>query len=293
MEPLDPQFMLVLNRLSKISLGFFRSGIWLAAIVVIYLVSLWVLLYQVRYKTRLLAKAGGETSRAKVRFSIFLESSGKFFSNFFRLLIAPVVVLVMFALMAGITGAIRSVNEIAIRQKTINELTVAVKYLEQREKFLDVTIVSVKDNISTLELRYTARDSGDPAIPQVQWRRTEEIAGTDIYFDCLILNFTYSEVGEGRQKNIAIPYRIFSNAVAPLEGKKINEFIAAEIPQEDGFGEIPPKYREILQRLLENRDDLMKEAGIRSINGSALHREVRGGERFRLVIEQSGGIRFL
>jgi hypothetical protein len=293
MEPLDPRFMLALDRLSKISLGFFTNGIWIAAIILIYLVSVWVLLYQVRYKTNLLAKAGGETSRTKVRFSIFLESSGKFFSNFFKLLIAPAALVIIFALMAGLTGILRSVNETLVRQKTINELTVAIKYLEQREKFLDVTILSVQDNAVKMEIRYTARDSTDPAVPQVQWRRTEEMAGTDIYFDCLILNFTYSEIGGGRQKNIAIPYRIFSNAVAPLEGKKINEFIAAEIPQEDSFGEIPQNYREILQRLLENRDGFMKESGIRSINGSALHREVRPGERFRLVIEQSGGIRFL
>jgi hypothetical protein len=293
MKPLDPEFMSIIEKLSSASLGFFRGPLWIAALILVYLLSLWVLIYQVRYKTRLLAKAAGETSGAKIRFSVFLESGGKVFANFFRLLIAPAAALVLVALTAGVTGAIRSVNEIAIRQQTINELTVAVKYLEQREKFLDVAILSVQDNATTMELRYTARDSADPAIPQVQWRRTETIAGTDIYFDCLILNFTYSEIGEGRQKNIAIPYRIFSNAVAPLEGKKINEFIAAEIPREDNFGEIPQNYREILQRLLENRDGFMKEAGIRSINGSALHREVRPGERFRLVIEQSGGIRFL
>jgi hypothetical protein len=285
--------MSIIEKLSRLSQGFFRGRVWIAVMILLYLASLWMLIYQVRYKTRLLARAGGETSRAKIRLSVFLETGTKVFANFFKLLIAPAAVLVIFALMAGLTGAIRSVNEIAIRQKTINELTVAVKYLEQREKFLDITILSVQNNTTTMELRYTARDSADPAIPQVQWRRTEEIAGTDIYFDCLILNFTYSEIGEGRQKNIAIPYRIFSNTVAPLEGKKINEFIAAEIPPEDGYGEIPQKYREILRRLLENHDGLMKDAGIRSINGSALHREVRGGDRFRLVIEQSGGIRFL
>jgi hypothetical protein len=285
--------MSIINGISKFSLGFFQNGIWLAVIVLIYLGSLWILLYQTQYKTRLLARAGGETSQAKIRFSIFLESGSKIFANFFRLLIAPAAVIAAFALTAGLTGMIRSTNEIIIRQKTINELTVAVKYLEQREKFLEVRILSVKNGITAMELRYSARDPGDPSTPQVQWRRIEEITGTDIYFDCLILNFTYSEIGGGRQKNIAVPYRIFSNATAPMDGKKFTEFIAEEIPEEDGFGEIPEKYREILRRLLENRDGFMKEAGIRSLNGSALHREVRPGERFRLVIEESGGIRFL
>jgi hypothetical protein len=285
--------MSIVDGLSRFSLGFFQNGIWLVAIVLIYIGSLWILLYQTRYRTQLLAKAAGETNGAKLRFSIFLESGSKIFANFFRLLIAPAALIAIFALTAGLTGMIRSTNEIVVRQKTINELTVAIKYLEQREKFLEVRILSVKDGISTMELRYSARDSGDPAVPQVQWRRIEEIAGTDIYFDCLILNFTYSEVGGGRQKNIAIPYRIFSNATAPMDGKKINEYIAAEIPTEDGFGEIPENYRDILRRLLENRDGFMKATGIRSLNGSALHREARPGDRFRLVIEESGGVRFL
>jgi hypothetical protein len=66
---------------------------------------------------------------------------------------------------------------------------------------------------------------------------------------------------------------------------------SAEIPEQDDYGFIPPVYRQRLMQLLTDKE-FSRDMGVRSVNGSAVHRYVYTDQRFKVKIENSGGIRF-
>jgi hypothetical protein len=273
--------LLPAGRLILVCAGFFAL-----AVIVFFCQSL--------YRTRLLAaaaSAGGKKRRlAGAVLSALVEALGKIITHFFVLLpmLGGIVAAVFLA--SGIMGAVSSVSEFVERERRIRELTVAIKYLDQSSKVIDVRVLSVTNGRSSLRLSYSAADPADPSVPPVSWKRDMEIQGTDIFFDCMVLNFTYSEVASGRQKNIAVPYRVFSNLVPAREGITLHE-TAFTIPPDDDFGDIPPVYRDRLRQLLED-EAFARDMGVRSVNGSAPHRRVKAGDRFSVRIEQSGGVRF-
>ncbi|MDR3342279.1 MAG: hypothetical protein LBT14_05730 [Treponema sp.] len=245
------------------------------------------------YKAHLLvAAASGGQKKMSIGavVSAILEALGKIAHNFLTLL--PILAGIIVALLAitGVMKVIVSINDFVEREKRIHELSVAIKYLEQSEKVLAVRVLSVTNGVTQLRIDYSAADPDNTAVPFAEWRREITIPGTDIFFDCMVLNFTYSEITSGRQKNIAIPYRIFSNVVSAQDGIYLHAS-AFEIPEEDDYGFIPSVYRERLLQLLTDAD-FAQNMGVRSVNGSALHRWVNTGDRFSIKIEQTGGIRF-
>ncbi|MDR0411162.1 MAG: hypothetical protein LBH75_04225 [Treponema sp.] len=262
----------------------------LVFIIIFFAVTTVLFFFQSFYRMRLLVSASSTVKKksAGAVFSALFESFGKLAQNF--MVLAPILagIILILVLAGGVLKMTAAVNAFVEREKHIRELSIAVKYLDQSEKAIAVRVDSVSNGITTLRLSYSARSPEDASIPIVDWRKEITIQGVDIYFDCLVLNFTYSQIMSGRQKNIAIPYRIFSNVVPAEEGVSLldNMMDAAE---EDGFGFIPPVYGERLKQLLSD-EQFAKDMGVRSVNGSAPHRIVNVGDRFSVRIEQSGGV---
>lgn len=249
-----------------------------------------VLFFQSFYRTSLLAAAasGGEKKfRKSVLFSAIADAVGKLLQNILVLLPILAGIIAALAITAGVMKIVISINDFVEREKRIHELSVAIKYLDQSQKVMNVSVTSIVDGLTRLRITYSASDP-DNAVPPVKWRKDIEIPGNDIFFDCMVLNFTYSEITSGgKQANIAIPYRVFSNIVSANEGRKLNEI--TEIPEEDDYGFIPTVYKERLTQLLTD-EKFAKEMGVRSVNGSAPHRIVNAGDKFTVRIEAVGGV---
>jgi hypothetical protein len=257
----------------------------LLVIIVVFLVVFTVSFMLTHYKNRLLANAAGKKRRS----SLILVSITETFGKIGSVLIVVLPVIVAAGLILGVTRAVASVNEFVEREKQIKTLSIAVNFLNQSDKVLDIRVRSIEDNITTIRIDYRASNPNDSSVAPVEWTKTISVSGTELHFDCVVFNFSYSEIGAGRQRNIAIPYRVFSNAVAAADGVKLFED-ADSIAEEDDYGFIPAVYREQVLKLLTDAD-FAREMGVRSVNGSDVWRAgVRVGDRFRVKVEQSGGL---
>jgi hypothetical protein len=273
---------------SILSLDFAAKG-FILFILIFFFVVFAVFFLHTYYKNTLLAHSAGGKKRLPVVFVSLGETFGKIINTFLVLLpiLGGIIVAVSVAL--GIFKAVSAVNEFIDREKEIKALTIAINYLNQSDKTLDVRVRSVVDGAATIRLDYKASDTNDTSVPPVEWTKTITVQGTEIHFDCMVFNFSYSEVGAGRQRNIAIPYRVFSNKIAAVDGVFLFSDDAV-IPEEDDYGFIPPIYRERLTKLLTDAN-YARDMGIRSVNGSDVWRaNVRPGERFRIKVEQTGGL---
>jgi hypothetical protein len=263
-------------------------------IVVFFAITALLFFTQSFYRIRLLVSVssfsslGPRRNKPSMVLSAVFEACEKIIRSF--AVLTPILAGIIFTLIltSGVLKLTVEVTEFIEREKRIHELTVAIKYLEHSEKVLEVMVDSVSDGITSLRLNYTARNPEDDSIPYVNWRKAVSIRGVDIYFDCLVLNFAYSEIASGRQKNIAVPYRIFSNIVPAEEGVSLLGNMA-DLAEEDDFGFIPPIYGERLKQILLDQQ-VAKDMGVRSANGSAPHRIVSPGDRFSVRIERSGGV---
>ncbi|MDR1072239.1 MAG: hypothetical protein LBL45_00990 [Treponema sp.] len=272
---------------SILTLDFAAKGVLLFILIFFFIVFA-VFFLHTYYKNSLLAHSAGRKKRLPVVFVSLGEAFGKLISNF--LILLPILggIVIAAGVTLGVFKAVSSINQFIDREKEIKALTIAINYLNQSDKTLDVRVRSVVDGAATLQLDYKASDPNDSSVPPVEWRKTITIQGTEIHFDCVVFNFSYSEVGAGRQRNIAIPYRVFSNKVAAVDGVAL--FSGDEIAPEDDYGFIPAVYRERLARLLADAD-YARDMGVRSVNGSDVWRaNVRAGDRFRIKVEQTGGL---
>ncbi|MDR0645165.1 MAG: hypothetical protein LBG05_09755 [Treponema sp.] len=260
--------------------------------IVMFFVVMAVLFFlQSFYRLRLLISASPiekKKNNVGALFSALFEGFEKIMQNFAVLVPILAGIIAALILASGVLKLTIALNEFIEREKRIRELSIAIKYLEQSEKVLAVKVDSVSNGRTMLRLNYTAKNPEDDSIPSVEWKKEIVIQGVDIYFDCLVLNFTYSEITSGRQRNIAIPYRVFSNIVPAEQGVSLLDHMT-DVAEEDGFGFIPSIYGERLKQILSD-EQFAKDMGVRSANGSAPHRIVNTGDRFSIRIEQSGGV---
>ncbi|GHU32387.1 hypothetical protein FACS1894172_08940 [Spirochaetia bacterium] len=257
--------------------------------ILIFLIIAGIMFVQSYYRLRLIARASQQTKNLPVIFSAIAETLGKLVNSFCVSLPLVAGVLLAAGTVFGITTGLSALNEFFDRERQIKELSIAINFLNQSDKVLDVRIRSVEDGITTLQIAYKASDPADSSVPPVEWTKEITLSGTEIHFDCLVFNFSYSEVGSGRQRNIAIPYRVFSNTIPARAGINLYKDTSL-IPDEDDYGFIPPVYREQLVKLLTD-PQYSSSMGIRSVNGSDVwHRDARPGDRLRIKVEQTGGI---
>lgn len=187
------------------------------------------------------------------------------------------------------------VEEAAAAAQRIRELRAVVRNLERSVKVAEVRVISRTASRTRLSFAYF-----DPSSPNSPVGTKElEIAGSDIYFDAVVLNFGYSEIEEGRRTNLAIPYRVFSDEVPQAEGIPLGAFDESGVPyafhraDEEIYGLEPAVYRKRLAELMEiaKTDAASRKEGIvRSLYGSALHKRVSVGDVLELRVEGTGGM---
>jgi hypothetical protein len=247
-------------------------------------------------KTRsLLATGAGGSMKAGEGLAIVLEEGTKIGAWVLTNLPALIAVLVVFTAVVGVGESLQQVDAVIANQRRIAELDTTIRNLERRYKVAEAKVLSQVDGVTTLEFTWFA--SGNPDKPISKQKIS--LPGKDIYFDAIVCNFAFSEIENGGARNLALPYRVFSEELAQKDGIPLEIMDARGIPypynREEGqlFGIEKLTFDERLAELLAimSDDEESRKAGIvRSVYGSAVHKVVSTGDRISIWIEQSGGL---
>ncbi len=256
----------------------------------------------VRVRT-LAAKAASNFGSGRIGFIEKLYVFGSAITKNFTKIItnAPVILISLLVLMlvVGISKSIESINQFSENQTRIKELTTVVKQLDQRYKVAEVNILdrNPKTDTTKLELRFF-----DNSLNQyLEVKQQITLKGGIIYFDAMILNFEYSEITDNAKRNLVLPYRIFTNAIAPAKGIELKLKDEKGIPyiykrnNKEVYGMDIEQYNKYLEEFVTymTDDEAARKAGIRNTNGgNAVHTfsQVKTGQKYTIWVEQTGGL---
>jgi len=198
-----------------------------------------------------------------------------FFANISGVLIGLFLIVLLsgvYTLFNETAGALRLFQ----RVKT---LEAALKNMQSKRKLLEVKATPVVlngTNRINLSLTYYVW-SPERGKDLSSGERLVSIKGEKAYFDFGVLNFAYSLVENGDKINIAFPYRVYSDSVAPSEGTPILAGkgpvpYSFEVPTNEIYGlSAPDFYREV--RMLIDASTNRQQArllGIRSRYSEAI-----------------------
>lgn len=205
-------------------------------------------------------------------------------------------VFVVLLFVGGFGAGMDTIAEFSRNQQKISELSAVVRQLDQSYKVARIHVLDQNFTAGTTTLKFEYFDYAKLDIPVASQEIT--IPGFDIYIDALVLNFDYSEIVKGERRNIALPYRVFSNAMPARDGVELllknNEGIPFifKRPEDKIYTLSPERYNERLREIVAFMKDeaLARQSGVRSISGNAIHRVMKKGQRYDLRIEQTGGL---
>jgi len=284
----------ILNPISDVILFLFTTkiGILITVLSIIIFVNLY-LSNKIKERKLLL---NNNTISFKDYMSLVLNELlilfGKFVTNFGNILISLIILLTI----VGLTTSLSTVNEYFQNIQKIKELKQALKNLNVRYKIATITVINYNphSNISKLHIDYYNYDKN------IVNKQDITILGSDIYFLTYVINFEYSIIENNTAKNIAIPYKIFSECVPQSKGIILNVNNKNNIPyiyertNESLYGITEEDYNEQLNYILTivNNENESKESGIRSYYASSPHyvKSIQSGTKYSIYIEQTGGL---
>ena len=198
-------------------------------------------------------------------------------------------------LLVGVADATRSVDDYVAGRRRVAELAATVRNLERRYKAVEARIDETEgDRIKATLSFFDYKDPSAPAKTQ-----SIDIAGKELFIDAIVCNFDYSEIVAGREVNLAIPFKVFSDEVSESEGIPLAILDEKGLPlmyrraPDELYGINAQAYDARLAELMSalRTDEAARGAGIvRSLYGDAVHRGVKKGDTFVVWVEQSGGL---
>jgi hypothetical protein len=290
----------VLKPIAKIVVFLFTTQTGLI-VLLLGLVGVFVLSAYNQLKVRQLAYMAARHSGvggmpATDRIYIVFRTIAKMFLRIFTNLPVFLAVFVFLLVVTGMSKGIDGMNTYFQNQQRIKELTSILKQLDQRYKVAEMRVdaYDLLKNETTFSLSFYdyARQGF------VNEKQQIVLKGNDIYFDAIVLNFEYSEITSGANKNIVLPYRVFSEVIPQDKG------IPLAIKDENGiplifkrdsahvYGMSGEKYNQRLKEIMEyiTSPEKARLAGIRSIYGNAVHKRVKTGDVLTIWVEQTGGL---
>ncbi len=223
------------------------------------------------------------------------ETSFWFYSHLTSILFGAVLVVFM----AFAYGSLKNISESLSLYREIKTLEAALRNLKTERKLLEAQVVSFDDG-GTAKLRARVRYFAYSPVKNADIVSGEAeyiIEGRRAYFDFGLMNFDYALIESGLAKNVAYPYRLFSDTVAPREGVSL-------LTGSDGFplsfkldGEHlylmdTDSFKAELSRLLDASTNSAKarKTGIRARYGEAVSVPADTGRVFRFHSTGTGGI---
>lgn len=313
----------------------FSKG-WLAIIVFVVFIFLmyWISLYAVA-----LRKASTISHKVLAFFVSFGQALGKTWNALVSTAKTLLIILLISVLMVIIGEATssaytaysslsRTVAAIRENQEKIQEneqkikaLKTAVKNLSLNRALARIVVINRgKDGSVTFVLFFYDPTSNDP-VHFASAQKVITMPDDHLYIDCAVWNFDYSAIADGVVKNIAIPYRLFSEHMAPDNGIMLTDrdgvFLAFKRKAKDIYGMEEDLYNKTisdLSKTLQN-PNIMKEQGImmkhvqtnlqnapeekdtdmsvsnmRTAYGDAVHRKIEKGYWYTLYVNGTGGV---
>ncbi|MFN8254830.1 MAG: hypothetical protein U0W24_04020 [Bacteroidales bacterium] len=290
----------LLKPISNLVIFLFTTGTGITILIAGFLGIIFLSVYNALKERDLayMAAKPGESRGAPFHDKIFITSRAiakvllKMISNI-PVFLAVFIFLIM---ITGLSKTIDSVGDFFLKQQRIKELQSVLKQLDQRYKVAEVEVADYNQLLDETELNIRFYDYALLGLSdQVQ---TVKIKGQDIYFDAVVLNFEYSEITTGNEKNLVIPYRIFSDKIPQEMGVPLNIADMNGIPfifkrnDTDIYGMERNTYSQRVKEIMGYITDKNKarEAGIRSVYGNAVHKVVNKGDVLNIWIEQTGGL---
>ncbi len=282
-------------RISKALLWLFTTRVGLQCVAGAFLLYLLARFLKALRDRSLLLTAAGKRPGVINALSVLLQellSMAAWAAANIPLLLGVAAVL---TLVVALSGTVAKLDEFLTLRQKIQEYTLVLKHLEGRHKVARVECVGQADGKTTLAIAYF--DQNGKPVPGAKER--VEIGGTDIYIDALVVNFAYSGIESGEQRNLAVPYRVFSEKVAQRDGVPLKTASSSGVPYflERGahqvYGLDKPVFDARLTELVRLAGDAeaARKAGlVRSLYGNAVHRVVAAGDAFFIWVEQTGGL---
>ena len=127
---------------------------------------------------------------------------------------------------------------------------------------------------------------------------TVTLVGDEIAVDFININFDYSEIKDGEQTNLAFPYRVYSEYLAPNDGIELHcVFNGEKVPvmysfqREDIYGISESDFHKRLGELFEiiQNEEQSRLMSIRSTVGNVPHFVMSVGEEIIINVEGTGG----
>jgi hypothetical protein len=231
---------------------------------------------------------------------LFVSSITKTVAFFIEQLPALIIILVTITGFSFIIDIGKSFYSIYENQQRIKELTVFAKNLGSNSKIAQIKVCDkeVNDNgeYGTYEIYIYDGITGD-----VISEKTYQLQGSDLRLDSMVINFDYSEIGAGKQRNLAFPYRIFSNEISPKNATILDSMFTLGNPDEfiengvEGMlGLSRDTFRKRAKEFIEIVKDPIKsqELGIRVAYGNTITipANAQKGDEYVIYIEGTGGL---
>lgn len=200
-------------------------------------------------------------------------------------------------------------HSMSARKEEERRLLAAVANLMDEEQHAQILVDSIETGESgemVTRLRWVEVDpEGRPFAPGKP--RTIEVKGNDVYIDAWQVVFDPASIKEGdplRGKSLTLFSRIYGADQAPNEGVRLH--VPAQTPGPDETaGLIPPAFRqskgeagELEKRLWQQffalcvDADAAKKAGVRTVQGTAVHKPLVEGKLYRISVDRKGQITF-
>ena len=260
--------------------------IFLASLIVLYTILLVI-------KAKFLDKTEQKNSKL---------IAGSFSSTLIMLIEKLPSLLILLAAFIGL-GLIKNIGTSFVKiyenQQRIKELSVFVQNLSSNDKLVQVTVGKKTRDSSGEEARNYRLNVYDSITGEVI--SESEFNEKNLRIDFMVINFDYSEIKAGNHKNIAYPYRVFSDRIPPENARILETLFTAENPEpiidsesEKMYGLSRESFTERAKEFLEiiNDPEKSREAGIRSFYGNTITipAGAQEGSRYAVCIEGSGGL---
>lgn len=175
----------------------------------------------------------------------------------------------------------------------IKELKIVVKNLSRSDAVAKITLMNKVGKEKNYKIEMLALDGS------VLSEETVTLVGDEIAVDFININFDYSEIKDGEQTNLAFPYRVYSEYLAPNDGIELHcVFNGEKVPvmysfqREDIYGISESDFHKRLGELFEiiQNEEQSRLMGIRSTVGNVPHFVMSVDEEIIINVEGTGGL---
>ena len=282
-------------QISRALLWLFTTKAGLLSLGIAFLLAFFVRYSKTLKERSLLMAASGKRAGLGTAGAVLVQeivSVGASVAANIPILIAVVAIL---SIVVALSGTVTKLDEFLTLQQKIREYSLVMKNLDRRQKVARVECLKQENGKTALLIVYYNQDGH----PVDGGEERINIQGTDIFIDALVVNFAYSGIESGEKRNLAVPYRVFSDKVSQSKGVRLKIAAPERIPyflkrdDHQVYGLDKEVFDTRLSELLTLATDAerARKAGlIRSLYGNAVHRVMTKGDAFIMWVEQTGGL---